>query len=129
MVAPGFAAGLLVLCHVFSTARLVRQGEEFRIFEGFSDQAARWLYTVAARTDPTSVTEVVVPRGMVTAVVFDAAGAHRALLCAPYDVRTSDALDATEAVAGRSILRAPQPLPHTSGRRWQWLLQACPQGQ
>jgi hypothetical protein len=124
-MAPGIAVAALVLCHVFSTAALVRQGEEFRIFQGFSARAASWLYTLSVRVDAQSTSEVVVPKDAITSIVFDAGGAHRSFLCAPYEVRTSAAIDAVEPAPGRVILREPEPLPRTPGTRWDWLAQGC----
>jgi hypothetical protein len=127
---PGAATaavvGVLLSVHIGSTARVIRQSDEFRFFHDFSHGAARWLYTMALLNGRPSIEEVVVPANVMTDLVFDQGAAHQLLLCSPFRVRTSAHLDEEQLAPGRVVLAEPALLPGSDGpNRWAWLRHAC----
>jgi len=123
-VGPATVVTSLLAVHVLWTASLVHRSKEFEFFDHFSRSAARWLYTLSVLPPTRSIDEVVVPRGALTGLVFEAGQAHRLFLCASYQVRTSDAIDQEQERPGRVVLAAPMPdaaVPQSLA----WLRHAC----
>lgn len=125
-LAPWGVVALLLAVHVGSTAALVRQSDEFTFLRGFSENAARWLYTLRLRAEQPGIDEVVLPSTGLTDMVFNVGEAHRLFLCAHYRVQTARNIQATEPAANRLILLQSDRLPPwtRSQGRWFWL-QPC----
>ena len=128
--APTIASAAVVVVfvgmHVGSTAARVRNGAELKIYNGFSESTAGWLYTAATMTRGRGVLEVVVPDGSIDpmAVVHDA---HKVLLCAPYALRASKDMRSEAPTPGRLVLThaAPLPVAHGWRRDWSWIPTTC----
>jgi hypothetical protein len=125
-VATAAVVAVLLSVHIWSTAMVIRQDDEFRFFHDFSHGAARWLYTMALLNGRPSIQEVVVPSNGLTDLVFDRGAAHQLLLCASFRVRTSAHIDQEQVAPGRVVLVEPALLPGSDGpNRWAWLRDAC----
>lgn len=128
-VGPVLVALLFVGVHLTSTATRVRDGQDFKIFDGFSEKSARWLYTIATATKGRTPVEVVIPDDALEPVAL-ANDVHKVLLCAPYTLRTSKSPYAEAPAPGRIVLRnaLPLPQPRGFGRDWNWMVSACRSG-
>ena len=117
----------LVLVHVFSTAAAVRQGFDFRLFDGGSESAAGWLYAMTMIRSQTA-NEVVLPKNPVTEWLVGG-DAQKVFLCAHYRLRTVEHPLAEPLAAGRIFLLWWKPLPDPPDckRSWAWLQQPCAQ--
>jgi hypothetical protein len=108
------------------TIGAVRQSEEFRFFRSFTTASARWLYSVTVATATERTNEVVVPQSAVTEMIFDRWEAHRVLLCAGYEVRTTERIEDVPPAPRRAVILRPLDLPSGEQRRWAWLPRRCP---
>ena len=128
--APGtMVAGLvtvLLAVHAGSALPRVRQSNEITYYHRFSDQAARWLYTLAHL--PPGVAEVVVPNDHVTGMIFGLGDAAAVVPLRPVSCarRARDRARGTGAGACRD--HVPVPVLPASCRDWSCVRRGCGAG-
>lgn len=105
----------------------VSDNDEFRFYRAFQQGALSWLATVdeGARAAD-GVRQVVIPRNLLTAYVFEIGEGHRLFYSASYTVRLVDNVNAVAPEPG--LLRLAEPDPWRQGAefpgrspRWDWL--------
>src|SRR5262245_40161185 len=117
-IATGLVVAAVLAVHVGSTNAAVRQSNEFPLFYRFSQQAAAWINALTSIREDQGVEEVVVPRDLVTSMLFDAGDAQRVFLGAHYRVRTSDTMSGEQPNARQVLLRRAAPLPAGACPDW-----------
>jgi hypothetical protein len=117
-IATGLVVAAVLAVHVGSTNAAVRQSNEFPLFYRFSQQAAAWINALTSIREDQGVEEVVVPRNLVTSMVFDAGEAQRVFLGAHYRVRTSDTMSREQPNPRQVLLRHAAPLPAGACPDW-----------
>lgn len=125
--APAAVVALVLAGELLVGEPRAKGNDDFRFMDLFQKNALRWLLGVqeAARGRPAG-TVVVLPRSVLTTLVFESGGGHRLFLDPPVGVRLSADIENERRASGEVILKHP-PLwlqgKAYPGRnpRWDWL--------